>query len=589
MSVRHIKGGGLLMQYRHFLDKLNRIGSNIISNKSSITFLLLYCLFLLLILTPGIFAQNYDDRINALLSEVDASDIQYNITKVANESAATLSVYMINNVAILPFRDENNRRTGLTEYISAEFGKKLKLKQTIEVIPADQLAEILKNQVNLASLRWPSECSYIAGLLKVKSLIRGRLVEGADEISVTVEIYGVDNYKIIGTHKTSLPLTSGLSRLSDLIIEESKFEQPETHPLQPPPTPKPYKTKLEPPPTTFTPIITTALEVAIRNLAEKLVTHLETTQSRVGVLEFLDLQGRISQLGKFMAEDLTTAFFEKGKFSMVERGMLQQVLREHALAQTGIIDLTQAQEIGKAVGADAIITGSLSDIGNEIKANARLINVKTGMLMAVAGESIAKTENVFKMFNTILWTPGSKVSPMPPPAKPIPSTPSGLLYFEDFQNVPEGMLPEGWIDGEKLMVKSDGRNKFVTNFEKAKSHRFIIDNVQFSENFELEYMFRFGKDAYHTHQVCSIGDVKLTIDVFGWYQMNDTQFRKKQDFRNRTVKVVLRKAGPLFKLFINGEEMIMGRYPAFKMPQAITFEFQNMNGFRLYSISLKSL
>jgi len=550
--------------------------------------ILLYLLFYILISTSGTLAQNYDDRINALLSEVDASDIQYNITKVANESAAALSIYRIAKVGILPFRDENNCRTGLTEYISAEFGKKLKLKQTIEVIPSDQLDKILKNQISLVILKWPSECSYVAGLLNVKSLIRGLLVEGANEISITVEIYGVDNYKIIGTHKTSLPLTSGLSRLSKLVIDESKFEKSEIQP--PPPTPKPQKYEPKPPPTISNTTVTTALEVAIRNLAVKLVAHLdETTQSRVGVFEFLDLQGRISQLGKFMAEDLTTAFFEKGKFSMVERGLLQQVLREHALTQTGIIDLTQAQEIGKAVGADAIITGSLSDIGNEIKANARLINVKTGTLMAVAGESIAKTENVFRMFNTILWIPGSKISPMPTPSKPITSTLSGSLYFENFQNVQEGMLPEGWIDGEKLMVKSDGRQKFVTNFEKANSHRFIIDNIQFSEDFELEYMFRFGSDAYHTHQICSIGDVKLTIDVYGWYQMNDTQFRKKQDFRNRTVKVLLRKSGPLFKLFINGEEMIMGRYTAFQASRSMTFEFKNMNGFRVYSISLRSI
>ena len=567
-----IKTGGLHMEYNKILYKLIRIGSNIIFNKSSETFLFLCFLFFLLIFAPYTFAQNYDERINALLSEVDASDIQYNITKISNETASTLSIYQIGSLGILPFRDENNRRTGLTEYISAEFGKKLKLKQTIEVIPSDQLAKILKNQINLASLQWPSECGYVAGLLNVESLIRGRLIEGANEIGLTIEIYGVDKNNIIGTYKTSLPLTSGLSRLSKLVIDESKFEKPE----------------IQPPPTISTPTVTTALEIAIRNLAVKLVAHLdETTKSRVGVLEFLDLQGRISQLGKFMAEDLTTAFFEKGKFSMVERGLLQQVLREHALTQTGIIDVTQAQEIGKAVGADAIITGSLSDIGNEIKANARLINVKTGTLMAVAGESIAKTENVFKMFNTILWTPGSKVSPMPTPSKTIPSIPSGYLFFEDFQNIQEGMLPEGWIDGEKLMVKSDGRQKFVTNFEKARSHRFTIDNIQFSENFELEYMFRFGRDAHHTRQICSIGDVKLTIDVFGWYQMNETQFRKKQDFRNRTVKVLLRKSGPLFKLFINGEEMIMGRYPEFKTPQALTFEFQNMNGFRLYSIALK--
>lgn len=553
-------------------------------------------LFVTIFLTIVIKAQgqDFDARINALLSEVDASDIEYNMVQIANATATTLANFQITNTAIIPFRDENNHRTALTEFIAAEFGKKLKLRLTVEVISADQVASALRSQMNLANIRWTQDCPDLAIRLEVPSLIRGRIISGANEISLTIDIYSDDRNGVIGTHRTNFPRTTGLARLNDLIVAETPMTKTEIPPPQQQLPPNyPYKPKYEPvpTPTVTTTTVATALEIAIRNLADKLAAGLaEANQVKIGVLEFLDLQGRISQLGKFMAEDLTTAFFEKGKFSMVERGLLQQVMREHALTQTGILDLSQAQEIGKMVGADAIITGSLSDIGNEIKANARLIDVREGTVLAVAGESIAKTENVSKMFNTILWSPGTKIPPSPQPTTtPTHPAPSGYVYFEDFQNVQEGMLPEGWIDGEKLMVKSDGQQKFVTNFERANIHRFTIDNVQFPENFELEYMFRFGGDAYGTHQICSIGDVKITIDVYGWYQMNDTKFEKKQDYRNRTVKVLLRKSGPLFKLFINGEEMIMGRYPAFQASQSMTFEFQNMNGFKLIQLGLRPI
>jgi len=78
-------------------------------------------IFLLMVM--NVQAQNFYARMNALLAEVDASDIEYNITQIANATATTLANFQITNTAIIPFRDENNHRTGLTEFIAAEFGK----------------------------------------------------------------------------------------------------------------------------------------------------------------------------------------------------------------------------------------------------------------------------------------------------------------------------------------------------------------------------------------------------------------------------------------------------------------------------------
>jgi len=537
--------------------------------------------------------QNFDARINALLSEVDASDIEYNMVQIAHATATTLANFQITNTAIIPFRDENNHRTGLTEFIAAEFGKKLQLKQTVEVISADQVTSSLRNQMNLAKVRWTQDCPDIAIRLEVPSLIRGRIISGTNEISLIIDIYSDERNSVIGTHRTNFPRTTGLARLSDLIVDEASPLKKEILPPQQLPPTVPDKPKYEPVPTptvTTTPVAT-ALEVAIRNLANKLAAGLgESRQVKIGVLEFLDLQGRISQLGKFIAEDLTTAFFEKGKFAMVERGLLQQVTREHALTQTGIIDLSQAQEIGKMVGADAIISGSLSDIGNEIKANARLIDVRGGTVLAVAGESIAKTENVSKMFNTILWAPGTKIPPSPQPTTTTSrSAPSGYVYFEDFQNVSEGMLPENWLGGEKLMVKSDGRKKFVTDYERQNNHKILIDNVSFSENFEFTVVFQFASQAYHTHFFAYLGSLTMTIDVHGWYRLNKTIIDKRADWKNKIVKAVLTKEGPIFKLFINGEEVLLLRDTDYKLPQAISLEFQNMSGFKLMQVGLKAI
>ncbi len=357
-------------------------------------------------------AQNDETRLNSLLAEIDVSDIKHNIAQIANEAAGKLAYSKITDTAILPFRDASHHRTGLTEFIAVEFGKKLAFTQKVEVMATDQIAEVLPNQINLATMRWPQDCARVAGGLGVTSLVRGRTIADEEIIILKIEIYSVDKNSVIATYKTNLPRTADLSRLMELVVIEGGPTKPET------PSPQPMRSgelptsKPMPSPNISTPAVTTALEISVRGLADKLAARLaEAKQFKVGILEFLDLQGRVSQLGKFIAEDLTTVFFEQGKFSMIERGLLQQVMREHALTQTGIINITQAQEIGKLVGADAIITGSLSDLGNEIKANVRLIDVRGGAVLAVAGESIAKTENVAKLFNEILWSPAGVTAP----------------------------------------------------------------------------------------------------------------------------------------------------------------------------------
>lgn len=560
-------------------------------NRRHVLFLnfILWCGGIIILLFPfskTVQAQNYDKRISALLAEIDASDIAYKTAQLADEAATTLKYAKLASTAILPFRDSRNRRTGLTEFMAAEFGKKLMRHETLEVMPADQVAGVLRNQIDLTKMNWPQDCANVALRLNVTSLLRGRIYEDDETIALTIEIYQADQNTVLAIHKTNLPRTAALSRLMELVVFDG---QPATLETMPPPSPN-RDLPTDGPKSISATTVETSLEAAVRSLADKLAARLaEVKQFRVGVLEFLDLQGQTSQLGKFIGEDLTTAFFEKGKFSLVERSLLQQVMREHALTLSGIIDVTQAQEIGKAVGADAIVTGSISDIGNEIKANARLIDVRSGIVLAVAGENIPETENVAKMFNTILWPPGGNAPSSPSPQSTSTTTPARYVFFEDFQNVREGMLPANWLGGESLIVKSDGRRKFVTDFERQDEHKVLIDNVAFPENFEFTTVFQFGNQADGTHFFAYLGSLTMTIDVLGWYRLNNAKVEKQVDWRNKIVKAVLTKDGPIFKLFINGEEVLLLRDTDYKLPQAISLEIRNMSGFKLMQVGLQAL
>lgn len=103
-------------------------------------------------------------------------------------------------------------------------------------------------------------------------------------------------------------------------------------------------------------------------------------------LDFLDRSGHKDPMGRMIAEFLTTAAVDTGRFSIVERSLLEKVMKELELGQSGIIEEGKAREIGKMVGAGAILTGSVSRLGNTMRIDVRLIDVETGKIMAAANE-----------------------------------------------------------------------------------------------------------------------------------------------------------------------------------------------------------
>jgi hypothetical protein len=86
--------------------------------------------------------------------------------------------------------------------------------------------------------------------------------------------------------------------------------------------------------------------------------------------------------------------YETKKFKVIERQLLNKVISEQKLSLTGMIDQTSAQKLGKLLGVDAIASGTITDLGESLRVNARLIDTSTGEIFAVAATEIAKDDKV---------------------------------------------------------------------------------------------------------------------------------------------------------------------------------------------------
>jgi TolB-like protein len=142
------------------------------------------------------------------------------------------------------------------------------------------------------------------------------------------------------------------------------------------------------------------LEGGIKDLAQQLAQGMTGQVKKLAIIEFPDLNGHQSALGQFIGEELITQL-SSGKapsqFDIVERRQLARVLKEQELTDSSLFDAASISKIGKILGIDAIVTGSIADLGSDVKINARAISVETAKVFAAAAAKIPKDETVLQL------------------------------------------------------------------------------------------------------------------------------------------------------------------------------------------------
>jgi hypothetical protein len=102
----------------------------------------------------------------------------------------------------------------------------------------------------------------------------------------------------------------------------------------------------------------------------------------VTVLDFTDLEGASSELGKYIAEELTVNLvMSKSGFSVLDRAHLKRILAEHKLTATGLIDPENAKKLGMFSGVDAMIFGTIIPKGDNVSLNAKIITTETAEIV----------------------------------------------------------------------------------------------------------------------------------------------------------------------------------------------------------------
>lgn len=128
------------------------------------------------------------------------------------------------------------------------------------------------------------------------------------------------------------------------------------------------------------------IDTELGKLADNLAGQIKDQgKKKVTVLDFTDLQGGSSELGKYIAEQLTVDLvMDRKGFSVLDRANLKSILAEHSLTAKGLIDPDTAKKLGQFAGVDAIILGTITPKDKNIALTAKIITTDTAEIVGAA-------------------------------------------------------------------------------------------------------------------------------------------------------------------------------------------------------------
>lgn len=168
------------------------------------------------------------------------------------------------------------------------------------------------------------------------------------------------------------------------------------------------------------------------------------------VIAVSDFVGSPPEIGREIAETLSTELAKSDRLNMVERAQLGKALREIQMQSAGLTEPSQVQRVGRMVGATALVVGSFHIRDGQIVINVRVIDVRTGQVIPGKAENIQGRLNdlhllVGDLANRLhLRLTGQQLAATEPP-KPAPG--SSMVQVVDADGCVEivYVVQQGWM------------------------------------------------------------------------------------------------------------------------------------------------
>lgn len=142
------------------------------------------------------------------------------------------------------------------------------------------------------------------------------------------------------------------------------------------------------------------LDQEMAGLADKLSKALVAKGCKnVAALDFTDLQGQPTELGRYLSEQLTVEIVATGSVSMVDRANLKSILAEHKLTEEGLVNPANAKKLGEFAGVDAILIGNATVLDDGVVLMVKAVSTASAQIVAAGRIKFPKTSEIQQLFN----------------------------------------------------------------------------------------------------------------------------------------------------------------------------------------------
>jgi TolB-like protein len=220
-----------------------------------------------------------------------------------------------------------------------------------------------------------------------------------------------------------------------------------------------------------------AYEEEIKDISTNMARDIaDAGKKTIAVADFTDLQGNVTELGRFLAEEFSVALAGAGtRFEVVDRIHLKSIIREHKLSATGMIDPKTARKLGKIAGVQALITGTVTPFGDNVRITVKILDTETAKIIGASTANIAKTKAIEELLarGIELGRPGGQeLSPT-----------DYSRYTNTRKSQKAGELT---VSVEKVVVSKNGQVRAILNFyDRSDEMLSIIEDHFGSSNYPV--------------------------------------------------------------------------------------------------------
>jgi len=223
----------------------------------------------------------------------------------------------------------------------------------------------------------------------------------------------------------------------------------------------------------------------------------------VAVVDFGDLQGNVTELGRFVAEELALGLVVAGKgLTVVDRTHLRVLMKENKLGESGLIDPATARKLGQIIGVDALVTGTITPFADSVRVVVKVLDTSSAQIVAATSIDIASTQTIQDLIRR-----GAGGSAVP---EPVAATPIGVVPPPNAGTPVPPPAPAGAV------AKQSFKNQFL---------QVDLESVGFSsQSLSVSLSLKnIGTEAIYIGTVCCYGEWLMAVDNNGekWQARNN--------------------------------------------------------------------